>query len=372
MPASLSSMDPLFSTMLLQLYPNVLLIDKAGNIRYATGLLADFRPGLFLADVIPDMQLHALDIHTTDLQGPVQIGLLGDFLYQVVPLYAHLFEGYGLVFQRRTDHAALQQSNEHMQRLLYHAEKMAVIGQFTTSVTHEINNPIGYVYSNLHSLHEYVDNLISIIDSLSIAGNAEQHAAIKDQFDYTFICQDIRNMLRESGFGLEQVITNVAALKDLSHTDDLIFQLTDIQPGLLSCINIVHNEVKYKATIHTHLAELPPIECIASQVYQVVLNLLVNAGQAITKRGEIFLRTGLENAGIWIEVEDTGSGISKQHLAQIFEPFFTTKAVGKGTGLGLAISKSIIDNHHGRLEVTSEPNVGTRFKIWLPLKQPKH
>jgi len=364
-------MESLFSTILQQLHPNVLLIDKAGSIRFARGLPVKFKAGVFLPEVIPNFQLPTLSWQTADLQGPVHLDELGDWHYQVVPLSAAQFEGFALVFQHRTDYSTLQKSNEHMQQLLYHAEKMAVIGQFTTSVTHEINNPIGYVYSNLHSLNEYVDNLISIIEALPAASSVAQQLAIKEQFEYAFICKDIRNMLQESGFGLEQVLAQVAALKDLSHTDDFMFKSTDIQPGLLSCINIVHNEVKYKATIHQQLAILPPIECIASQLYQVVLNLLVNAGQAICKRGEIFVRTGVDHSSIWIEVADTGAGISEQHLSKIFEPFFTTKAVGKGTGLGLAISKSIIDQHHGRFEVTSTPDVGTKFKIWLPVTQPK-
>lgn len=371
MPSLLSAMDPLFSSVLQQLHPNTLLIDKALSIRFASGLLADLKPGMFLPEVLPGFEWHRLSLCNTHLQGPVHMGQAGDFFFQVVPLVTAHFDGYGLVFQQQTDYLSLKQSHQHIQRLLYQAEKMAVIGQFTTSVTHEINNPIGYVYSNLHTLNEYVDSLISVIEALPAAATASQQLAIKQQFDYDFICNDIRNMLRESGFGLEQVLAQVAALKDLSHTDDLIFQLTDIQHGLLSCIHIVHNEVKYKAVIHQQLAPLPPIECIASQLYQVVLNLLVNAGQAISGRGEIFVRTGVEPAQIWVEVEDTGAGISAQHLSQIFEPFFTTKAVGKGTGLGLAISKNIIEQHHGRIEVTSTLDVGTKFKIWLPTTQPK-
>ncbi len=143
-----------------------------------------------------------------------------------------------------------------------------------------------------------------------------------------------------------------------------------MRAALESTLNIVRNELKYKAQIETRYGDLPEIECLPSRLNQVFLNLLVNAGQAIDDKGAIVIATGTRNDEAWISVEDTGCGIPKEHLNRIFEPFFTTKPVGQGTGLGLSVSYSIVRRHGGRIEVDSEVGRGTRFTIFLPLRQP--
>ncbi|MGH8435470.1 MAG: sensor histidine kinase, partial [Pseudomonas sp.] len=116
--------------------------------------------------------------------------------------------------------------------------------------------------------------------------------------------------------------------------------------------------------------QLPEVECIPSQINQVVMNLLVNAAHAIERFGRITLRGGHEGDWVWLEVEDTGQGIEPHLLNRIYEPFFTTKPIGKGTGLGLSLSYNIVQKHHGRIEVHSELGKGSRFRIWLPASQP--
>ena len=140
-------------------------------------------------------------------------------------------------------------------------------------------------------------------------------------------------------------------------------------------LNLVNNEIKYKADVVKAFGSLPLVECVPSQINQVVLNLLTNAVQAIEARGTLYLRTGYQpegqkGEGVWLEVEDTGKGITDEQMPHLFEPFFTTKPVGEGTGLGLSLSYSIVAKHHGHIEVASEPGVGSRFRVWLPVHQP--
>lgn len=366
----MTALDSVSSSVLQLLHKDLLMVDPSGVLLFATGIFSEYKVGSFLSDVLPALSLLESRDNALALCGPVQVNHVGAMVYQVIPLTEPYNGGYCLLFQQVSDHNVLQKKSEHMQQLLFQSEKMAIIGQLTASVTHEINNPVGYVHSNLHTLSDYVDNLIKMVELLSAADTTETPEAIKHRFDFDYICEDIRNLLKESAFGLEQVISQIMSLKDLSHTDDGHFQLASIEAGILSSLNIVNNELKYKAVIHKDFAGLPMVECIPSQLNQVMLNLLVNAGHAIADHGEIHIRTGVQEREVWIEVKDNGSGISDEHLSRIFDPFFTTKAIGKGTGLGLALSLNTIERHHGRFEVTTKPGYGTSFKIWLPVQQP--
>jgi two-component system NtrC family sensor kinase len=139
--------------------------------------------------------------------------------------------------------------------------------------------------------------------------------------------------------------------------------------GIDSTLNIVSNEVKYKADVVKQYGDIPDIECLPSQINQVVMNLVVNAAHAIgEQRGRITLRTGRDGESVWLEVADNGAGIARENLSRIFDPFFTTKAVGKGTGLGLSLSYGIVQKHEGRIDVDSEPGRGTTFRITLPIR----
>ena len=148
--------------------------------------------------------------------------------------------------------------------------------------------------------------------------------------------------------------------------------MANLQQGIESTLNIVANELKYKADVLKEYQILPDIECLPSQINQVIMNLIVNASQAIgPERGTITLRTGLEAETVWIEVADTGAGIAPDCLQKIFDPFFTTKPVGQGTGLGLSLSYGIVKKHRGDITVRSEVGVGTTFRVELPMRQTK-
>lgn len=177
-------------------------------------------------------------------------------------------------------------------------------------------------------------------------------------------------MIVESEDGIGRVKKIITALKDFSHIEEDEFLLADLQRGLDSTLNMVNNELKYKAQVIREFAEMPEVQCIPSQINQVVMNLLINAAHAIEQFGVITLRCGHEGDWVWVEVQDTGKGIEPQVLNRIYDPFFTTKPVGQGTGLGLTLSYNIVQKHHGRLEVHSEPGQGSRFRLWLPLRQP--
>jgi PAS domain S-box-containing protein len=264
---------------------------------------------------------------------------------------------------------------------LVQSEKMASIGQLAAGVAHEINNPIGYVHSNIGSLDNYVEDLFGLLDAYKaseadiVSPERRAHlAALKTAVDVEFLKQDIPSLVQESKEGITRVRKIVQDLKEFSHADvTQEWQFTDIRKGIESTLNIVNNEIKYKADVVREFAPIPDIECLPSQLNQVFMNLLVNAAHAMgEKRGIITVATrSIEDGYVAFEVSDTGSGIPKDIQKRIFDPFFTTKPIGKGTGLGLSLSYGIVQKHHGRIELESEPGVGTTFRVVLPTVQPK-
>jgi signal transduction histidine kinase len=176
--------------------------------------------------------------------------------------------------------------------------------------------------------------------------------------------------MSESREGIKRVRKIVQDLKDFSRVDaDRDWELADLHTGLDSTLNIVSNEIKYKADVVKEYGELPLVECLLSELNQVFMNLLMNASHAIEgARGRIVLRTGTAGDEVWVEVSDTGGGIAPENLGRIFDPFFTTKPVGKGTGLGLSLSYGIVKKHHGRFDVRSTVGQGTTFRMTIPVR----
>ncbi|CAD0338104.1 MULTISPECIES: ATP-binding protein [Xanthomonas] len=283
-------------------------------------------------------------------------------------------------------HAELRQAYLRLngaQDKLLQSEKMASIGQLAAGVAHEINNPIGYVHSNLGSLQEYLRSLFTLIEAYERALQAPDPKAlipeideIRNRADIDFISRDLPQLMAESREGIERVTRIVRDLKDFSYSDrSESWKMVDLHAGLESTINIIWNELKYKVTLERNYAELPLVECLPSELNQVYMNMLLNAGQAIVERGTIIVTTGRESTDgteqVWIQFQDTGAGIAPDLMQRIFDPFFTTKPVGSGTGLGLSISYGIINKHHGRIDVESTPGQGASFRIVLPVRQPR-
>ena len=282
----------------------------------------------------------------------------------------------------RERNLALSELNDKLtlaQQKLLQSEKLASIGQLAAGVAHEINNPIGYVFSNFGALEGYLGDLFAMLDAyeqaeadIATPAVAQRLRTLREQIDLAFLRTDIGQLMSESKEGIVRVRRIVQDLKDFSRSDALQeWVWADLRQGIDTTLNIVNNEVKYKADVIKLYGEIPDIECQPSELNQVIMNLVVNAAHAMgEERGRITLRTGCDNdQEVWIEVEDTGGGIAPEHLSRIFDPFFTTKAVGQGTGLGLSLAYSTVQKHHGRIEVHSLQGSGTTFRITLPVRQ---
>jgi two-component system, NtrC family, sensor kinase len=258
---------------------------------------------------------------------------------------------------------------------LLHQEKMASIGLLAAGVAHEINNPMGFISSNLGTMGKYLERLEGFLE-LQSAGMQEiapeslkeEIAQARRSFKVDYILGDARSLLAESQDGAERVRTIVQNLKSFSRVDEAQASYVDLNECLESTITIAWNELKYKITLNRDYGELPAVKCLPQQLNQVFLNILVNAAHAIEKQGEVTIRTRREGEEVAIAIHDTGGGIPEEIRSRIFEPFFTTKEVGKGTGLGLSISYDIIKKHNGTIGVESSAQTGTTFTIRLPIE----
>ena len=279
--------------------------------------------------------------------------------------------------KEKEEQAALIRKLEATQAQLLQSEKLAAIGQLAAGVAHEINNPMGFIHSNLATLRNYAESLLTLISAYE---EAEPHLAhstevlekigrTKRDTDLPFLSQDMRALIVESIDGADRVRRIVQDLRDFSRVGDVDWERVDVHGCLESTINMVWNEIKYKAELVRDFGDLPAIECIPSRVSQVFMNVLVNAAQAISERGKITIKTRVVGDSVEIAISDTGSGIPPDALPKIFDPFFTTKPVGKGTGLGLSVSYGIIQSHGGDIEVASRPGEGSTFTIRLPVNR---
>ncbi len=261
---------------------------------------------------------------------------------------------------------------------LVQSEKLASLGQMAAGIAHEINNPIGFISSNLGTLAQYFCKFQELLEAYKEAEShigspqiIEQLRALKERLDLPFIEEEIPLMIRESRDGVGRAAQIVKDLKEFSRVDaSPQWQWASLQRGIDSTLNIVANEVKYKADVIKEYQPLPDIECLPAQLNQVIMNLVVNAAQAIgPERGRITLRNGVAGEKVWLEISDTGTGITPEVMQKVFDPFFTTKPVGKGTGLGLSLSYGIVQKHRGTISVKSTVGVGTTFRVELPIRQ---
>lgn len=262
------------------------------------------------------------------------------------------------------------------QNQLAQAEKLAAIGQLAAGVAHEINNPIGYIFSNLNTLQTYMNELFELLGAqreaekyISSPEVLARLEAMRERVDLEFVVGDSRSLMAETMEGLARVKHIVQDLKDFSRVDaNSAWGWLDVHRGIDSALSILASEIKAKADVVKVYGNLPEIECLSSQVNQVFMNLLSNAAQAIgPERGTITIRTGVEGQQVWIEISDTGVGMAESVQARIFEPFFSTKPIGKSTGLGLSRCYGIVQQHSGRIEVRSAVGKGSTFRLSLPV-----
>jgi len=292
-----------------------------------------------------------------------------------------MVEGVQITCRDITARVEAEQALRESQKQLMQSEKMASIGQLAAGVAHEINNPVGFVMSNLGTLTGYVDTFKRLIgeygkladgaagrDEAAVQGALARIRHIEVQKDLPYVMDDVDKLLEESAEGTERIRDIIRNLRSFARMDEGQIKEADINQGIEATLNICWNELKYKCNVHKKLGDLPRIRCYPGRLNQVFMNLLVNAAQAIEEHGVITIETEAVDSTVVIRISDTGRGIRPEHLSKIFDPFFTTKAVGKGTGLGLSISHGIVHNHNGTIEVESELKKGTTFTIRLPIE----
>jgi signal transduction histidine kinase len=254
---------------------------------------------------------------------------------------------------------------------------MASIGQLAAGVAHEINNPLGYVGSNLSTLRNYAKGMIDIVAAYddATAGLVEFQAvragvdAAKAQCDLGFIRDELPQLLTDTQEGIARIKRIVKDLKDFSHVDESDWQPCNLNCGIESTLNLLANELATKATVVRDFGSIAMVEGQAFQLNQVFLNLLRNALQAIAERGQIAVRTRQEGEWVIAEVSDDGDGVAPEHRDRIFDPFFTTRPVGQGAGLGLSLAYSVVKKHGGCIDVESEPGNGALFRVRLPVSR---
>lgn len=272
----------------------------------------------------------------------------------------------------KSSHEKLKQA----QSQLVQSEKMASLGQLAAGVAHEINNPIGFVMSNVGTLKEYSDVILKYVEltnklvEKSTGVECDEIKALDEKEDLNFIVNDINGIMSDCSDGLKRVKDIVANLKSFARSDEEESNEFDINECILNTIKVVWNELKYKVTLHKVFADnLPLVKGHEGQIGQVIMNMLVNAAHAIDDNGEIFIATEQVEQNLIIKIKDNGKGMPEEVKAKIFDPFFTTKGVSEGTGLGLSISYGLIESHGGKIEVNSKEGEGTEFVITLPLAE---
>ena len=263
------------------------------------------------------------------------------------------------------------QTIETAQRQLYQAEKLASIGQLAAGVAHEINNPIGFIRSNLSTARQYVRDLGNLGDLLASGDLARFHAAWKAS-DMSFVLKDFAELLNESIDGADRVAKIVADLKGFSNVDRAEEEMVDLNDNLQAVCSVVAGQFRGRVELLQDLHPLPKLLCLPGHLNQVFLNLLLNAAQAVSEAGlstpgQVEVLSDMADGQIRIRIRDNGCGIPEGNLERIFEPFFTTRPVGSGTGLGLTVSRDIVQAHGGRIDVESRVGAGTTFTIHLPI-----
>ena len=268
-----------------------------------------------------------------------------------------------------------------IQAQLIQSDKMASVGQLAAGVAHEINNPVGFISSNIDVLQEYVKvygdflKMVEVLTNAIETGNMDkakevlgQMALYRANANLEYITKDMDKLFGHTRGGIERVQNIVKDMKIFSHEDHGEVSSVKIEEVIDSVLNIVHNEIKYKAQLKKNYGDTSLVHCGFNQMGQVFINLLINAVHAIENKGVIEIRTYQEGRYVCVDVRDTGIGIPEENIKKIFDPFFTTKPVGKGTGLGLSVSYEIVKKYGGEITVRSQVGIGTTFTVRLPMK----
>ncbi|BBD61090.1 integral membrane sensor signal transduction histidine kinase [Nostoc sp. HK-01] len=315
---------------------------------------------------VHDIALKVTQESNFSLQAPVttadEVGMLADSLNQLI---------------QRVNTLLAEQKAEASRQLIQN-EKMSSLGQMLAGVAHEINNPVNFMYGNLQHTNAYFQNLLMLLEAYQAKIQDDELVALAEEIDLDFIKQDLPKLLQSMQVGAKRAKEIVLSLKNFSRLDETEFHAVDIHACIESTLLILNNRLKKRITVVKKYGELPNIEGYGGALYQVFMNILSNAIDALEESEneeasqEIIITTQcLDEEWIQIKIADNGSGISPEYQQKIFETFFTTKPIGVGTGLGLSISYQIVvEKHLGQLTCESEVGEGTTFAIALPIKRP--
>ncbi|WED20776.1 HAMP domain-containing histidine kinase [Vibrio sp. JC009] len=362
-----------FALILLMIMLAVILITRLLGYTYLVRPLQNLREQ---AQKVAEGEHH--DEHIND-----------ERIEEIQELSEHFEQMAGKVERReqalKSANQSLQTLNEktlQQQQLLVQSEKLASVGQLAAGVAHEINNPTAYIKSNLeqlgcyaHAMEQFAAEYRKLEGQLRDAGMAEyleEIDKIRSQYDLKTVVEDIVDISDDSIKGIQKIQDIVNDLRSFSRVDDQDMQEVNINKDVVEpALRLVTNELSYKCKIKKTLEELPMVQCRAGEIGQVVMNLLLNAMEAIDKTGVIKVSSYLSDGFVCLDVTDNGRGIDEHIMLKLFDPFYTTKPVGKGPGLGLAVSQAILKKHGGKISVQSDPGKGTTFTVSLPVAEAK-
>lgn len=257
------------------------------------------------------------------------------------------------------------------QTKLVHNSKMISLGQLVAGVAHELNNPIGFIYSNMSHLREYADKLMRYADE--VERNPHNIHQLRKELEIDFIRTDLPKLIKSCEDGARRTRDIVLGLRNFSRLEAAELKEMDIHESLESTLNLIQGEIKGRIEVIRSFGNIPKVTCFSSQMNQVFMNILSNAVQAVDGQGRIWISTKATRVRgkgemVLVSIQDSGKGMTAEVLEKIFDPFFSTKGVGQGTGLGLSITYGIVLNHGGDIQVKSQPGTGTEFIISIPVK----
>lgn len=270
----------------------------------------------------------------------------------------------------------LEKANRELretQTRLVHTSKMSSLGQLVAGVAHELNNPIGFIFSNMNHLRDYSDRLIRYADG--VTANPSSEKRLREELEIDFVRTDLPKLIRSCEDGAKRTRDIVLGLRNFSRLEEDQVRELSLNQALEDTLSLLTGEIKGRIQVHRRYGEIPSIQCHPTQINQVLMNLLTNAIQAISGDGNLWVTTRKQTHGrkkdfVQISIQDSGEGITPENVGKIFDPFFSTKEVGKGTGLGLSISYGIVEKHGGTIQVNSKPGLGSEFVVTLPVLPP--
>lgn len=345
--------------------------------------------GFFLANLIANILIKPINTlilslkkakgdfsHRLEATNYLEINRLIESYNEMAASLEKLYQSMEQLVKERT--SELEQAYTELkntQAMMVHSEKMKSLGELVAGITHEINNPVNFIYGNLIHLNNYSKDLIEIIDKFGefegdlTPEHKQKVEALKENIDYEFLKSDLPDLIRSCQEGTERTKNIILDLKNFSRLEEAVINSVDLPREIDTTLNILHNKFKNKITVHKEYADnLPNIEGYGGQLNQVFMNILDNAAFAIKEKGDVWIRIKNEGNHVKLEFEDNGCGMDQKVADKVFDPFFTTKPVGQGTGLGMAISYKVIKNHKGNITISSEEGKGTKFTITLPIK----